>query len=147
MRLTDETLPLLDEMREVNAYGGIVQPEACAIHRDRIKRRAADIDPNVRVRLERGCAVSAADYFDMMQARTRLVRAMDQWLTAFDVLVMPTTPIVAPTIAEVTGSGGLRRAQHPRFAQYLNRQLFRPLRHLAAAQSQASSRSDADGTQ
>ncbi len=106
VRLTDETLPLLDEMREVNAYGGIVQPEACAIHRDRIKRRAADIDPNVRVRLERGCAVSAADYFDMMQARTRLVRAMDQWLTAFDVLVMPTTPIVAPTIAEVTGWEG-----------------------------------------
>ena len=106
VRLTDETLPQLDEMREVNAYGGIVQPEACAIHRDRIKRRAADIDPNVRVRLERGCAVSAADYFDMMQARTRLVRAMDQWLTALDVLVMPTTPIVAPTIAEVTGWEG-----------------------------------------
>ena len=102
VRLTDETLPLLDEMREVNAYGGIVQPEACAVHRDRIKRRAADIDPNVRVRLERGCAVSAADYVDMMQARTRLVRAMDQRLTALDVLVMPTTPIVAPTMAEVT---------------------------------------------
>jgi aspartyl-tRNA(Asn)/glutamyl-tRNA(Gln) amidotransferase subunit A len=90
-------------MREVNAYGGIVQPEACAVHRDRIKRRAADIDPNVRVRLERGCAVSAADYFDMMQARTRLVRAMDHWLASLDVLVMPTTPIVAPTMAEVTG--------------------------------------------
>jgi aspartyl-tRNA(Asn)/glutamyl-tRNA(Gln) amidotransferase subunit A len=103
VRLTDETLPLLDEMREVNAYGGIVQPEACAVHRDRIKRRAADIDPNVRVRLERGCAVSAADYFDMMQARTRLVRAMDHWLASLDVLVMPTTPIVAPTMAEVTG--------------------------------------------
>jgi aspartyl-tRNA(Asn)/glutamyl-tRNA(Gln) amidotransferase subunit A len=106
VRITDETLPLLDEMREVNAYGGIVQPEACAVHRDRIKRRAGDIDPNVRVRLERGCAVSAADYIDMMQARTRLVRAMDQWLTAFDVLVMPTTPIVAPTMAEVTGWEG-----------------------------------------
>jgi len=104
VRLTDETLPLLDEMREVNAYGGIVQPEACAVHRDRIKRRAADIDPNVRVRLERGCAVSAADYVNMMQARTRLVRAMDQRLTALDVLVMPTTPIVAPTMAEVTGA-------------------------------------------
>ena len=88
---------LLDEMREVNAYGGIVQPEACAVHRDRLKRRGADIDPNVRVRLERGGAVSATDYVDMMQARTRLVRAMDRRLAALDVLVMPTTPIVAPT--------------------------------------------------
>jgi aspartyl-tRNA(Asn)/glutamyl-tRNA(Gln) amidotransferase subunit A len=102
VRLTDETLPLLDEMREVNAYGGIVQPEACAIHRDRLKRRGADIDPNVRVRLERGGTVSATDYVDMMQARTRLVRAMDRRLAALDVLVMPTTPIVAPTMAEVT---------------------------------------------
>ena len=101
VRLTDEMLPLLDEMREVNAYGGIVQPEACAIHRDRLKRRGADIDPNVRVRLERGGAVSATDYVDMMQARTRLVRAMDRRLAALDVLVMPTTPIVAPTLAEV----------------------------------------------
>jgi len=102
VRLTDEMLPLLDEMREVNAYGGIVQPEACAIHRDRLKRRGADIDPNVRVRLERGGAVSATDYVDMMQARTRLVRAMDRRLAALDVLVMPTTPIVAPPLAEVT---------------------------------------------
>jgi aspartyl-tRNA(Asn)/glutamyl-tRNA(Gln) amidotransferase subunit A len=101
VRLTDEVLPLLDEMREVNAYGGIVQPEAFAIHRDRLKRRGADIDPNVRVRLERGGAVSAADYVDMMQARTRLVRAMDRRLAALDVLAMPTIPIVAPTLAEV----------------------------------------------
>ncbi len=101
VRLTDETLPVLDEMREVNAYGGIVQPEACAVHRDRLKRRGADIDPNVRVRLERGGAVSGPDYVDMMQARTRLVRAMDQRLAAFDAVVMPTTPIVAPTLAEV----------------------------------------------
>ena len=88
-------------MREVNAYGGIVQPEACAVHRDRLKRRGSDIDPNVRVRLERGGAVSGPDYVDMMQARTRLVRAMDQRLAAFDAVVMPTTPIVAPTLAEV----------------------------------------------
>ena len=101
VRLTDETLPLLDEMREVNAYGGIVQPEACAVHRDRLKRRGPDIDPNVRVRLERGGAVSGPDYVDMMQARIRLVRAMDQRLAAFDAVVMPTTPIVAPTLAEV----------------------------------------------
>jgi aspartyl-tRNA(Asn)/glutamyl-tRNA(Gln) amidotransferase subunit A len=101
VRLTEEMLPLLDEMREVNAYGGIVQPEACAIHRHRLKRRGADIDPNVRVRLERGGTVSGPDYVDMMQARARLVLAMDQRLTALDAVVMPTTPIVAPTLAEV----------------------------------------------
>jgi aspartyl-tRNA(Asn)/glutamyl-tRNA(Gln) amidotransferase subunit A len=101
VRITEETVPLLDDMREANAYGGIVPAEACAIHGDRLKRRAADFDPNVRARIERGCAVSAADYIRMLQARERMVRAMDRRLASLDALVMPTVPIVAPTIAEV----------------------------------------------
>ncbi len=100
-RLAHETLGYLDDMREVNAKGGIPPPEACAIHRDRLKRRGAKIDPNVRVRIERGCAVSAPDYIDMLHARKRLAHAMDQRLAALDALLMPTTPIVAPTMAEV----------------------------------------------
>jgi aspartyl-tRNA(Asn)/glutamyl-tRNA(Gln) amidotransferase subunit A len=101
VRITEETVPLFEEMRQVNAYGGIVQPEACAIHRDRLKRRGADMDPNVRVRIERGCAISAADYIGMLYARERLERAMDRRLAGLNVLVMPTAGIVAPTIAEV----------------------------------------------
>jgi aspartyl-tRNA(Asn)/glutamyl-tRNA(Gln) amidotransferase subunit A len=104
-RLTDEPMPLFDEMRQVNAYGGIVQPEAYAIHVERIKRRAAEIDPNIRVRLERGGAVSAADYINMLYARERLVRAMDQELSRLDALIMPTAGIVAPKIADVADPG------------------------------------------
>ncbi len=88
-------------MRQVNAYGGVVQPEAFAIHQDRVKRRADDIDPNIRVRLERGGAVSAADYINMLYARERLVRAMDRQLDGLDALIMPTTGIVAPLIADM----------------------------------------------
>jgi aspartyl-tRNA(Asn)/glutamyl-tRNA(Gln) amidotransferase subunit A len=101
VRVSHETLPLFDDMTAVNAKGGIPPPEACAVHRDRMARRAADIDSNVRVRIERGCAVTKADYADMLQERSRLVRAMDLRLGALDVLVMPTTSIVAPTIAEI----------------------------------------------
>ncbi len=101
VRITRETFSLFDAMNEVNAKGGISPAEACAIHRDRMQRRAVDIDPNVRIRIERGCAVSAADYVDMMRERARLVRAMDAEFAALDVLLMPTTSIVAPTIAEV----------------------------------------------
>jgi aspartyl-tRNA(Asn)/glutamyl-tRNA(Gln) amidotransferase subunit A len=101
VRLTRETLPLFDDMGEVDANGGIIAPEACAVHRHRIARRGADIDANVRARIERGCAVTAADYIENVRERGRLVRAMDQMLASLDVLLMPTTPIVAPTIAEV----------------------------------------------
>jgi aspartyl-tRNA(Asn)/glutamyl-tRNA(Gln) amidotransferase subunit A len=101
IRISHETLPLFDEMNAANAKGGISPSEACAIHRDRMRRRAADIDPNVRMRIERGCAVSAADYVDMVREQGRLVGAMDARLAGLDVLLMPTTSIVAPTIAEV----------------------------------------------
>jgi aspartyl-tRNA(Asn)/glutamyl-tRNA(Gln) amidotransferase subunit A len=108
VRLSEETISLFDDMREVNAYGGIVQPEACAVHRDRLKRRAADIDPNVRVRLERGCVVTAAEYIEMLRVRARLLRAMDQRLALLDALIMPTTAIVAPTMAEVANDYAAR---------------------------------------
>jgi aspartyl-tRNA(Asn)/glutamyl-tRNA(Gln) amidotransferase subunit A len=101
VHITCETIPLFDEMVAVNDRGGVVPPEACVIHRDRLRRRAADFDPNVRVRIERGCAIAAADYDGMMRDRARLVRAMDARLSEMDVLVMPTTAIVAPAIAEV----------------------------------------------
>jgi aspartyl-tRNA(Asn)/glutamyl-tRNA(Gln) amidotransferase subunit A len=101
VRVSHEKLPLFDDMVAVNAKGGIAPYEACAIHRDRIARRAGDIDPNVRVRIERGCAISQADYGTMSRERSRLVRAMDARLASLDALIMPTTAIVAPTIAEV----------------------------------------------
>ena len=100
-RVTHETFVLFDDMGEINAKGGISPFEACAIHRDRMNRRAGDIDPNVRARIERGCATSAADYADMVRQRGRLVQAMDARLATLDALLMPTTSIVAPTIAEV----------------------------------------------
>ncbi len=101
VRVSHETVPLFDDMVAVNNKGGIPPPEACAVHRDRLDRRAADIDPNIRVRIERGCTVTEADYAWMLAERARLVRAMDERLEELDVLIMPTTSIVAPTIAEV----------------------------------------------
>jgi aspartyl-tRNA(Asn)/glutamyl-tRNA(Gln) amidotransferase subunit A len=100
-RVTDEPMPLIDEMQAVNAKGGFAPAEAFSIHRERLARRANEFDPNVRVRIERGGNVTAADYVDMMQARARLVRAMDAQLSSFDAWAMPTTAIVAPTIAEM----------------------------------------------
>jgi aspartyl-tRNA(Asn)/glutamyl-tRNA(Gln) amidotransferase subunit A len=100
-RLTAEKLPLLERMVEVNRKGGILPAEAFAVHRDRLDRRGADIDPNVRIRLERARNISAVDYIDMQQARAELTRAMDARLVDLDVLVMPTAPIVAPRLADL----------------------------------------------
>ena len=101
VRLTDEPMPLFDAMLAVNAKGGFAPAEAYSIHREHIARRANEFDPNVRTRIERGMKLSAADYVEMSRARAHLVRAMDAQLASLDALVLPTTPITAPTIAEM----------------------------------------------
>jgi aspartyl-tRNA(Asn)/glutamyl-tRNA(Gln) amidotransferase subunit A len=53
----------------------------------------------------RGAESSAAEMVDMIRERTRLVRAMDDQVANLDALVLPTTAIVAPTIAEMQDPG------------------------------------------
>jgi aspartyl-tRNA(Asn)/glutamyl-tRNA(Gln) amidotransferase subunit A len=101
---SDEAISLVDDMMAVNAKGGLAPTEAYAIHRERLKHRGAGIDPFIRVRIERGGAVAAADYIEMVQVRQRLVRAMDARMAQLDALVLPTTPIVAPRLAEVAAA-------------------------------------------
>jgi aspartyl-tRNA(Asn)/glutamyl-tRNA(Gln) amidotransferase subunit A len=101
-RISEETLSLLGDMAQVNSKGGVQPAEAFTVHRDLLSRRADAIDPNVRARLERARNIGAADYIDMVRQRARLIRAMDARMADLDVLAMPTTPIVAPTIQEVT---------------------------------------------
>jgi aspartyl-tRNA(Asn)/glutamyl-tRNA(Gln) amidotransferase subunit A len=100
-RISEETLSLLGDMVQVNSKGGVQPAEAFTVHRDLLSRRADAIDPNVRVRLERARNIGAADYIDMVRQRARLIRAMDARMADLDVLAMPTTPIVAPTLQEV----------------------------------------------
>ena len=100
-RLSNEKLSLLDGMIQVNSRGGVQPAEAFAVHRELMSRRADDIDPNVRARLERARNIGAADYITMVRERAELIRAMDARFADVDVMCWPTTPIVAPTMAEV----------------------------------------------
>ncbi len=101
VRFSDEKISLVDDMVQINAKGGFAPTEAFSIHRERLKHRGAGVDPFIRVRIERGGTVPAYDYIDMAQTRRRLVQAMDARMAPLDALVLPTTPIVAPTLAEV----------------------------------------------
>jgi aspartyl-tRNA(Asn)/glutamyl-tRNA(Gln) amidotransferase subunit A len=100
--ISRESFALFDAMMEVHAKGGIVPAEAYNLHRDRLTRRFADIDPMIAARIKRAEAISPADYDWMLSARRKLVAEMDKRITGFDALVMPTVPILAPTIAEVS---------------------------------------------
>ena len=108
-RLSAEKLPLLAGMDAVNSKGGIAPAEAFAIHRERLSRRGEAADPIVRMRIERAAKVPTADYIDMLRQRAALVRAMDERLKDIDVLAMPTTPIVAPLLADVATADNFLR--------------------------------------
>lgn len=101
-QISEEKIALLGDMAQVNSKGGVQPAEAFAVHRDLLSRRADDIDPNVRVRLERARNIGVADYIDMVRARAGLIRLMDARLADLDILALPTTPIVAPAMEEVT---------------------------------------------
>src|SRR5262249_51895688 len=71
-------------------------------------RRGTAGAENVRARIQRGAEMSAADYVKLTLERARLVAAMDLRLSTLDALVMPTTPIVAPTMSEVATPDAFR---------------------------------------
>jgi aspartyl-tRNA(Asn)/glutamyl-tRNA(Gln) amidotransferase subunit A len=102
VRLSDEQFPLFDDMRRVNSKATFSVAESYFTHRELLATGAGDYDPFVRSRIELGRTLSAADYMLMLRDRSALVRVMDARLSDLDALVLPTTPIVAPTISEVS---------------------------------------------
>jgi aspartyl-tRNA(Asn)/glutamyl-tRNA(Gln) amidotransferase subunit A len=100
-RLSYEKLPLLDDMMQALSRTSILMAEVFSIHKDRLARRGNDVDQIVRARVEKGAAISAADYINAVRTRAALIRAMDARLADLDALVLPSTPVVAPRIDEV----------------------------------------------
>lgn len=109
LKLRDMPWPELEAINRVNGRGGIAPPEAFAIHRKRLETNAADIDPNVRARIERAAPVSAADYIESVRDRVDAIARADQALSDVDMLVLPTTPTVAPTLQDVATADGFTK--------------------------------------
>jgi aspartyl-tRNA(Asn)/glutamyl-tRNA(Gln) amidotransferase subunit A len=101
VRLSEEQIDLFDDMARVYSVSTIPTAEAYLAHRTMLAEHGDDYDPFVRVRIEMGSKVSAAGLAAMLREREELVRKMDVRLADLDALVLPTTPIVAPTMAEI----------------------------------------------
>lgn len=94
-------IPAFAGLASINAKGGFIAAEAWAWHRDLIARAVDRYDPRVVSRILRGKDMSAADYLDVVHARTRWIAEVEASMAGFDALIMPTVPIVAPAIAEI----------------------------------------------
>ena len=101
-RISDEAMPILDEPARVQSKASFSSIESYAVHRKLLSQHADEYDPMVRTRIEAGRDVSAADYIDMQRQRADLVHAMDERLKELDGLIMPSVPIVAPKITDLS---------------------------------------------
>jgi len=110
VQLVDVEFPIFDDMARVNSIATIATAEAYQIHREHLASHGSEFDPLVRARIEMGRAVSNEDYAKMIRDRGELVRSMDAMLSDLDVLILPTTPIVAPTFTEISTPDGFQRA-------------------------------------
>jgi aspartyl-tRNA(Asn)/glutamyl-tRNA(Gln) amidotransferase subunit A len=107
--IVDLPLRELNELQGINAKGGLSAAEAYAIHRPIIAKAEQLYDPRVLSRIQRGREQDAADYIDLVAARADFVRRFAAITAPYDALVMPTTPVVAPPIADLTAEEPYRR--------------------------------------
>lgn len=101
VRLVPVEIPEFARMPELNRNGGIVGAEAFALHRQRLATMGDRFDPFVRARIEASASMLAAEYIELLEARSRIRRVVAERAAAVDALVMPTVQIVAPRIADL----------------------------------------------
>ena len=99
VRVEHVDMPELAELAGLNAAGGFSAPEAFSHHRALLATHRDRYDPRVLSRIERGAAMSAADYIALHRARLDWIARMEARLAPFDAVVCPTVPMVAPPIA------------------------------------------------
>jgi aspartyl-tRNA(Asn)/glutamyl-tRNA(Gln) amidotransferase subunit A len=94
----------------MNAKGGFAASESYAWHRYLLTSKGDVYDPRVSSRILRGESLSAADYIDLLGARRSLIARTTARLAPYDALVMPTTAITPPRIADLADDKAFTKA-------------------------------------
>lgn len=82
--------------------GTLIAAEAAHIHGALLAAgRESELDALVLSRLRRGETIAAAHYVGVQQARARLQPRLDAAIADLDILLLPTVPVIAPTIASL----------------------------------------------
>ena len=88
----------LGEVGAIMAGGGFAPVESWAWHRKLLERDESRYDPRVAMRIRRGERMGAAEYIELVQARSAWIAKMHKAMRHFDAMLSPTVPIVAPPI-------------------------------------------------
>jgi len=94
-------VPEFHDIGVMNSKGGFAAAESYAWHRYLLTSKGDVYDPRVRVRIQRGEGISAADYIDILKARRSFIARTEQRIAPYDALVLPTTANTPPRIADL----------------------------------------------
>jgi aspartyl-tRNA(Asn)/glutamyl-tRNA(Gln) amidotransferase subunit A len=90
-------LPGLKQAAQANLL--MVTSDGAAFHRERLESQADGFGEDVRRRLQAGAATTSGEYIQARRTQTVLRRTFEQFFGAFDLLLLPTTPVAAPLIS------------------------------------------------
>jgi aspartyl-tRNA(Asn)/glutamyl-tRNA(Gln) amidotransferase subunit A len=96
--------PEIEQEVSGSAKANFSAVEAYALHRERLAQHPEKFDPRVYKRLLLGANMNAADYYDLILLRQKLIASANQTTARFDALLTPTAPIIAPTITEMNAN-------------------------------------------
>jgi aspartyl-tRNA(Asn)/glutamyl-tRNA(Gln) amidotransferase subunit A len=98
------TFPALEEIPLVNQKGGLSAYESFAWHLSLLEESPEEYDPRVKVRIERGRDINAAEYQNLITKRSAICGLGSNAFKGYDALLLPTTPRIAPRIEDLTKS-------------------------------------------
>ena len=93
-------LPMFKDSQAIST--AILMAEASAFHQDLLGRDGDKLYPPVRLRLEAGLFITAADYLRAQQGRTKFNQQALRLLDEVDLLAGPTEPVTAPQLLAET---------------------------------------------
>jgi aspartyl-tRNA(Asn)/glutamyl-tRNA(Gln) amidotransferase subunit A len=101
--LAEIAVPAFDRQDQYFKGGGIAGAEVVCIHKP-FADRIAEYDPRVGKRIAMGTTLSGAEYVALLELRAAFMREVERLAAPYDAIVMPTTPCIAPTIAQASAS-------------------------------------------
>jgi aspartyl-tRNA(Asn)/glutamyl-tRNA(Gln) amidotransferase subunit A len=99
----ERAVPAFDRQDLYFRNGGFAAAEAYAIHR-RWLERLGEYDPRVSRRVVLGKDIAGWEVVELGRLREAFIAGIEELMAPFDAFLLPTTPCVAPTIAEASAS-------------------------------------------
>lgn len=101
-----ERMSLPTSAQSGSVFLAIADVESASFHSEWLRTRADDYDWSTRTRLESASLTPAIAYLRAQRGRELIRQEMMNTLDRYDVIIMPSSPTISPTIDSATGSPG-----------------------------------------